>query len=205
MRYELKRRDLLPGRVCGRRNRIAALGVRSRGACRDDRPSDFAAGRGREPAVASGAEAFSSGSTPARFAGRSLRSSRRSRSRDKAGYQAMEPWIDELERYAASGGLSKTWVSGFATHRSPSRARSASSSGSSTTRSEGAMGLEAARRSMELVRGVGGKRLAAPPVGATDRPMTDLLKIADRYRELLEMGDQIGVVPQVEVWGARRR
>ena len=22
----------------------------------------------------------------------------------KAGYQAMEPWIDELERYAASGG-----------------------------------------------------------------------------------------------------
>ena len=65
-------------------------------------------------------------------------------------------------------------------------------------------GLEAARRSMDLVRQVGGKRLAAPPVGATDRAMPDLLRVAERYRALLELGDQIGVVPQVEVWGFSR-
>ncbi len=34
--------------------------------------------------------------------------------------------------------------------------------------------------------------------------MTDLSRIADRYRALLELGDQIGVVPQVEVWGFSR-
>jgi sugar phosphate isomerase/epimerase len=28
-----------------------------------------------------------------------------------------------------------------------------------------------------------------------------LLKAAERYRALLEIGDQIGVVPQIEVWG----
>ena len=34
--------------------------------------------------------------------------------------------------------------------------------------------------------------------------MSDLLKVAERYRDLLEIGDQIGVVPQVEVWGSSR-
>ena len=34
--------------------------------------------------------------------------------------------------------------------------------------------------------------------------MPDLFKVAERYRALLELGDQIGVVPQVEVWGFSR-
>ena len=34
-----------------------------------------------------------------------------------------------------------------------------------------------------------------------DRSGLDLFKIAERYRALLELGDQAGVVPQVEVWG----
>ena len=119
----------------------------------------------------------------------------------KVGYQGMEPWIDELEKYAQSGGsledlgkrlgdagISVESAIGFFDWivDDPARRRK---------------GLEAARRSMDLVRRIGGKRLAAPPVGATEQPMTDLLKVADRYRSLLELGDQIGVVPQVEVWG----
>jgi sugar phosphate isomerase/epimerase len=54
---------------------------------------------------------------------------------------------------------------------------------------------------MDLVRQVGGKRLAAPPVGATDRSDLDLHQVAGRYRALLELGDTMGVVPEVEVWG----
>ena len=34
--------------------------------------------------------------------------------------------------------------------------------------------------------------------------MADMLPIAERYRSLLELGDGIGVVPQVEVWGASK-
>jgi 2-keto-myo-inositol isomerase len=122
----------------------------------------------------------------------------------KAGYQAMEPWIDELERYAATGGsledLGKRFRDAGISVESaigffdwivddPDRRRK---------------GLEAAKRSMELVRRIGGKRLAAPPAGATNQPISDLSKIAERYRALLELGDQIGVVPQVEVWGSSR-
>jgi sugar phosphate isomerase/epimerase len=123
---------------------------------------------------------------------------------EKAGYGGMEPWIDELERYATAGGSLETLGKRF---------RDAG------IRVESAIGffewivddparraraLEAARRAMDLVVRVGGKRLAAPPVGATDRPMPDLLKVAERYRALLELGDQIGVVPQVEIWGFSR-
>ena len=122
----------------------------------------------------------------------------------KAGYQAMEPWIDELERYAASGGsledLGKRFRDAGISVESaigffdwivddPDRRRK---------------GLEAARRSMDLVRRIGGKRLAAPPVGATDQRMTDLSKSPSAIGRLLELGDQIGVVPQVEVWGSSR-
>ena len=122
----------------------------------------------------------------------------------KAGYQAMEPWIDELERYAGSGGsledLGKRFRDAGISVESaigffewvvddPERRRK---------------GFESARRAMDLVRRIGGKRLAAPPLGATDRRMTDLLSIAERYRSLLELGDQAGVVPQIEVWGGSK-
>ncbi len=119
----------------------------------------------------------------------------------KAGYQAMEPWLDELERYAAAGGsledLGKRFRDAGIKVESaigffgwivddPDRRRK---------------GLEAARRGMDLVRRIGGKRLAAPPVGATDRPLGDLYRVADRYRDLLALGDELGVVPEVEIWG----
>src|SRR5262249_30049064 len=65
-------------------------------------------------------------------------------------------------------------------------------------------GFDEARRNMDLVRQIGGTRLAAPPSGATDRSDLDLRKIAARYRQLLELGDTMGVVPQVEVWGFSR-
>ena len=38
----------------------------------------------------------------------------------------------------------------------------------------------------------------------TDRAMPDFRVVADRYRALLELGDEMGVVPQVEVWGFSR-
>jgi 2-keto-myo-inositol isomerase len=123
---------------------------------------------------------------------------------EKAGFRGMEPWIDELEKYADSGkplkdlakrfqdaGISVESAIGFFEWivDDPSRRRKA---------------LESARRNMDLVHQIGGKRLAAPPVGATDRAMPDLFRVAERYRALLELGDQIGVVPEVEVWGPSR-
>jgi sugar phosphate isomerase/epimerase len=62
-------------------------------------------------------------------------------------------------------------------------------------------GLEQAKRDMDLVAQVGGTKLAAPPVGATNTEGLNLQAAADRYRALLELGQKMGVTPQVEVWG----
>ena len=122
----------------------------------------------------------------------------------KAGYTALEPWIDELERFKAEGGslpdLGKRLRDAQLTVESaigffdwvvddPKRRR---------------QGLESARRAMDLVRQIGGKRLAAPPAGATDEPVESLLAIAERYRALLDLGDTMDVVPQVEIWGGSK-
>jgi len=119
----------------------------------------------------------------------------------EAGYEAVEPWISELEDHEKAGkslkdlgkqiadlGLIVPSAIGFAEWGIADESR----------RKEG---LERARRDMELVKSIGGTRIAAPPAGLTDTTGVDLLKVAERYHALLEIGRQAGIVPQLEVWG----
>jgi len=119
----------------------------------------------------------------------------------KAGYQAIEPWVEAIDKYVKDGGspgelkqrladlgLSVESAIDFPEWIVDDDARRAK-------------GMERAKFAMDLVARIGGKRLATPPAGATDKPALDLMKWAERYRALLEAGDQIGVVPQLELWG----
>jgi len=119
----------------------------------------------------------------------------------KAGYTAVEPWIRDLDEYRAGGGsltdlgkkikdlgLVIPSAIGFAEWCVDDDARRAK-------------GLDQMKRDMETVAAIGGTRIAAPPVGATDRADLDLRKTAERYRKILEIGDTMKVVPQVELWG----
>jgi sugar phosphate isomerase/epimerase len=66
-----------------------------------------------------------------------------------------------------------------------------------------AKGLESAKRDMDALVQLGGLRTAAAAVGAQgkDAPSIDLRKVAERYRALCEIGRNIGVIPECEVWG----
>ena len=64
-----------------------------------------------------------------------------------------------------------------------------------------AAGLETLKRDMDLVRQLGGTRIAAPPAGATDQADLNLDRAAERYAAALELGREMGVTPQLEVWG----
>jgi sugar phosphate isomerase/epimerase len=121
----------------------------------------------------------------------------------KAGFRGMEPWLDELKRYADGGGSLDDLGKRF---------RDAGISVESAIdffewavddEDRRKKALETARRNLEIVRRIGGKRLAAPPVGATDRAV-DPRRVTERYRALLEIGRECGVVPQAEVWGFSR-
>jgi 2-keto-myo-inositol isomerase len=121
----------------------------------------------------------------------------------KAGYEGMELWIDELQRYAQSGGSLEALGKRF--RDAGIRVESAIDFFEWAVDDDARRkkGLEAARKSMEMLRKIGGKRLAAPPVGATESEV-DPVRLAERYRALLELGDAMGVVPQLEVWGSSR-
>jgi sugar phosphate isomerase/epimerase len=119
----------------------------------------------------------------------------------KAGYPAMEPWMGELDAYTKGGGSLKDLKKRF----DDKGVRPISVIGffdwivdDDARRKKG---LEEARRNMEAAQAIGAKFLAAPPMGATDQADLNLHRAAERYRALLELGDQFGVASQVEVWG----
>ncbi len=121
----------------------------------------------------------------------------------RAGYQGFEPWLPEIRQYVQQGGkladlkkriadlgLSVPSAIGFADWLSDDAARRAA-------------GLEQWKRDAEMVAMIGGRRLAAPPIGAY-KVALDLSTVARRYRKLLEVGSAAGVIPELELWGGSK-
>jgi len=122
----------------------------------------------------------------------------------KAGYDGIEPWTREVDAFVNAGGhldeLAKRIrdrglvvenAIGFAEWIVDDDERRA-------------RGLETMKRDMERVARLGGKRIAAPPAGATKQSDLSLLKAAERYRAVLELGARMGVIPQLEMWGGSK-
>jgi 2-keto-myo-inositol isomerase len=122
----------------------------------------------------------------------------------RAGYQAIEPWVEELERHVQQGGSLRDLDRRI--RDAGLRVESAIAFPEWVVEDEGRRkkGLESARRAMDLVRQVGGRRLAAPPAGATNQADLPLARVTERYRALLELGDKLGITPMVELWGFSR-
>jgi sugar phosphate isomerase/epimerase len=119
----------------------------------------------------------------------------------RAGYDAIEPWISEIEAYVESGGDPGDLKSRIADSGLTVESAIGFFEWIVDDETARAKALQQAARDMELLAQIGGKRIAAPPMGATTVSNLDLLGAAERYRALLEIGDKTGVVPQVEVWG----
>jgi 2-keto-myo-inositol isomerase len=119
----------------------------------------------------------------------------------KAGYDAVEPWINELRQYQQGGGSLDDLRKRIADQglKVPSAIGFAEWIVNDDQRR--AAGLEQARKDMELIRTIGGTHIAAPPAGATRDTNINLLEAAERFRTLIELGAGLGVIPQLEVWG----
>jgi 2-keto-myo-inositol isomerase len=119
----------------------------------------------------------------------------------RAGYDGIEPWISDLEGFVTAGGSLTDLRRRIADHGLAVESAIGFAEWIVEDPSRRAAGLEKARRDMELVSRIGGGRIAAPPAGAVRGPKLELDAIADRYRAVLEAGADVGVVPQLEVWG----
>jgi sugar phosphate isomerase/epimerase len=119
----------------------------------------------------------------------------------EAGYRAIEPWIGKIDAYVEKGGSLKDLAKRIADHGMTVESSIGFAQWIVNDDEKRTKGMEAAKRDMDRVAQVGGKRMAAPAAGAQDRTDVDLMKAAERYRALCELGDKMGVVPMVEVWG----
>jgi sugar phosphate isomerase/epimerase len=120
----------------------------------------------------------------------------------KAGYDGIEIWIRDLQKYLDEGGNLKDLKKyiddlglkvenaiGFAEWIVDDVAKRKA-------------GTEQLRKEMDLLAQIGCKRIAAPPAGKYNEPITDWFEVAERYRNILEIGNITGVTPQLEFWGA---
>jgi 2-keto-myo-inositol isomerase len=122
----------------------------------------------------------------------------------EAGYDAIEPWVDKVNQYVKGGGSLKDLRKRIVDLGLTVEGAISFFHWVVDDEAERAKGLEQVKQEMDVLAQIGGKRIAAPPAGVTNKEGLDLMKAAERYRVLLEIGDQIGVVPQVELWGSSK-
>jgi sugar phosphate isomerase/epimerase len=119
----------------------------------------------------------------------------------KAGYDAIEPWVSSIHEYADKGGSLKDLAKRIGDLGITVESAIGFPQWIVDDEALRAKGMQQAELDMDAVAQIGGKRLACPPAGATKEPSLDLHKAAERYRALLELGDRMGVVPEMELWG----
>jgi len=121
-----------------------------------------------------------------------------------AGFRSVEIWIDSLQNYMAHGG-----AIGEAKKRLDDlglKVENLISFHKWIVDDDAARksNLEQMKRDMDLMAVLGCKRIAATGMGASNTSVPGLDVIAERYRAILEIGDQTGVVPQLEMWGFQK-
>jgi sugar phosphate isomerase/epimerase len=119
----------------------------------------------------------------------------------KAGFRSVEIWMDSFQTYLSKGGTvsdAKKRVNDLGLKIENCIGFAKWIVDDEGTRNEG---LEQMKKEMNLLAELGCKRTAAPPMGATDTEPIELKRVAERYRAILELGEQTGVTPQLEMWG----
>lgn len=121
----------------------------------------------------------------------------------QAGYDGIEPWIPNLRDFVQQGGsladlAKKISDAGLTVDSAIGFAQWIHPDAEARTKA-----LEEAKRDMEMLRQIGGTRIAAPPVGAhqADSPAVSLADAAERFAALQQVSRESGVLPQLEVWG----
>jgi sugar phosphate isomerase/epimerase len=119
----------------------------------------------------------------------------------RAGYEYLEPWIPDMKAYVSNGGSLRA----LRKLLDDSKVKPVNAIGFAPWMSDDdeqrKAGFKQMREEMEMVAELGCPRIAAPAAGVRT-PNPDLYKVGERYRELLDLGRQTGVMPQLEIWGA---
>ena len=119
----------------------------------------------------------------------------------KAGYDSLEIWLRDVDKYTSSGGTLADLRKRMSDSGLTLESAIAFAPWILMDESAHKKALDQAKKEMEIVVDLGGKRIAAPPAGAVDGERLDLDIAGQRYRALLELGSTVGCLPMLEVWG----
>jgi 2-keto-myo-inositol isomerase len=117
----------------------------------------------------------------------------------KAGYNAIEPWARDIEAYASKGGTLKDLAKRVSDSGLTVEDVIAFNAWLDDDDERRAKTMENLKREMDMVAQIGGKRIATPPGNNGENVSLD--HAIGYYRAALELGQQMGVQPLLELWG----
>lgn len=119
----------------------------------------------------------------------------------RAGFDSLELWVQDVKEYKTNGGsmpalkkliddnkLTVEDAIGFAPWMVDDDAQRQA-------------GFVQMHEEMQLMGEIGCKRIAAPSSGVKPGTTLDLFKVGERFKQLLDMGRETGVMPLLEFWG----
>jgi len=119
----------------------------------------------------------------------------------QAGYDSIELWLRDIEKYLSSGGKLEELRKRIRDAGLTIESAIAFAPWIVEDEASRRKAFDQAEKEMDIIVAIGGTRIAAPPAGAVNGDTLDLDRVGDRYRALLEVGSKVGCVPQLEVWG----
>lgn len=118
-----------------------------------------------------------------------------------AGFDGIELWMRDIMTYLEKGGTTQALkeklekgnlklenIIGFSEWCSddPDKRRKA---------------IEQLREEMKIIKELGGEHIAAPVMGISNLEPSNMGEYAERYRAILDLEEETGVIPVIELWG----
>lgn len=119
----------------------------------------------------------------------------------KAGFNGIELWMSDIKKYLDNGGKVEELRDKLQAHNLILENIIGFSKWCSDDAEERKKAVTQLREEMLITASLGGEYIAAPVQGisALDRNKYD--DYAERYNAILELGDETGVTPIIELWG----
>jgi 2-keto-myo-inositol isomerase len=119
----------------------------------------------------------------------------------KAGFDSMELWVGDIKDYKTQGNSLKSLKKLLDDSRITVEDAIGFAPWMVEDEQQREAGFRQMKEEMELMAELGCKRIAAPSSGVKPDVPLDLFKVGERYKKLLDLGRQTGVMPLLEFWG----
>ena len=122
----------------------------------------------------------------------------------KAGYKGIEPWEGKIRQFVEGGGNLADIRKRIDDHGLLVEGIVTFFQWAVEDDDRRAAGIEQMKRQMDWANQLGTASIAATASGITNVRIDDMRTLGDRYRAILNIGDETGVHPILEIWGSVR-